>query len=124
MTTRVLTLALKTDAAATGAMGLLLLGGARFLAGPLGIGAGTLALLGGLLIAVAGFVLWAGTRAQPLPAAVWAIVAINLLWVLASVTAVLAGWFPLTALGTAFVLAQAVVVVAFAQWQFSGLRKR
>ncbi|MDQ3222974.1 MAG: hypothetical protein M3Q75_05805 [Gemmatimonadota bacterium] len=51
------------------------------------------------------------------------VVAINLVWVLGSVALVVAGRFPLTVLGLAFVLAQAAAVALFAALQFLGLRR-
>jgi len=46
----------------------------------------------------------------------------NVLWVLGRVVGVAAGWFSLTALGTAFFLAQAAAVAFLAGLQFFGLR--
>ncbi len=56
-------------------------------------------------------------------AVVWGAVAINLVWVVASVWVVVAGPFALMALGSAVILAQAVAVVIFAKWQFFALRR-
>jgi hypothetical protein len=51
------------------------------------------------------------------------VVAANLLWVLGSVALVVTGWWPLTALGVAFVLAQGAAVFLFADLQFLGMRR-
>jgi hypothetical protein len=51
------------------------------------------------------------------------VVATNLVWVADSVALVATAWFPLTALGAAFVLAQAAAVFLFADLQFLGLRR-
>jgi hypothetical protein len=51
------------------------------------------------------------------------VVAVNALWVLASVALVAAGWFPLTSMGVAFVLALAAAVFLFADLQLLGLRR-
>jgi hypothetical protein len=51
------------------------------------------------------------------------VVAVNALWVLASVALVAAGWFPLTSVGVAFVLALAAAVFLFADLQLLGLRR-
>jgi hypothetical protein len=54
---------------------------------------------------------------------VQAIIALNLLWVVGSMGLLMGGWVAPTALGTAFVIAQAVVVGVFAELQFVGLRR-
>lgn len=82
------------------------------------------------LLLAAGLVLlpWAALlawlSAKPaLPAAsVWAVIGINLLWVIESAALLLLGWVQPNMLGTAFVIAQAVVVVIFAELQFLALR--
>jgi hypothetical protein len=54
---------------------------------------------------------------------VQAIIALNLLWVVGSMGLLMGGWVAPTALGTAFVIAQAVAVGVFAELQFIGLRR-
>ena len=121
---RSLRLALKADAAASGAMGVLLLAAGGALAKPLGPGSGLLHVTGAVLLAYAAFVLWAALRSSPHPGPAWAIIAANVLWVLASVAVAFAGWFPLTVLGQVFVLAQAAAVAVLALWQVTALRQR
>ena len=113
--------ALLLDAVATGGTALLLLAGGGLLAGPLGLPEPLLRGAGLTLLPFVGLVAWAALRCAP-PAAVWAIVACNAAWVLASF-ALLVGWSDPTSLGAAFVIAQAVVVGAFAELQFIGLRR-
>ena len=56
-------------------------------------------------------------------AAVKAIIALNVLWVLGSVGLLVSGWVAPTVLGYAFVIVQAIVVGVFAELQFIGLRR-
>jgi hypothetical protein len=51
------------------------------------------------------------------------VVAGNLVWVGASILAVVAGWWSPTTLGTVFVVAQAAAVALFAELQLTGLRR-
>jgi hypothetical protein len=118
-----LRLALKLDAVATGALALLALVAGPLLAELLGIPSSLLWPLGLFLAAYATAIWIIGTRASINRAAVWAAVALNLLWAVDSVAAVAPGWLPLTTLGVAFVLAQAGAVLVFAELQFLGLRR-
>lgn len=114
--------ALLGDAFASGAMGLLLVAVAAPLAGVLGLPESLLRIAGASLLPFAAIVAWIGTRAEPPRAAVWAVVAYNALWAVESFALLLFGWYAPSALGIAFVVAQAVVVAAFAEMQVFGLR--
>jgi hypothetical protein len=113
--------ALVADALASGAMGMLMAAGAGLLAPFLGLPYPLLFWAGLLLIPFALFVAWAGTREQPPSGAAGAIALVNLAWV--------AGGFVLlallpqspTALGYAFVVAQALAVLALAVVQWIGV---
>lgn len=118
-----LRLALKLDALASGAVGLVLLAGGPALAELLGIPANLLWPLGLFLAAYAVAVWLVGSPQVINRMAVWAVVGVNLLWVVDSVTLVVLGWLPLTTLGVAFVLAQAAAVLVFADLQYLGLRR-
>lgn len=118
-----LRLALKLDAVASGALGALLLVTATVLDDLLGIPLALLVPVGLFLLAYAAFVWIVGTRRRINRTAAWIVVALNLVWVADSVVVVLAGLFSLTGLGVAFVLAQAVAVLLFADLQFLGLRR-
>ena len=96
------------------------------------VGGGTLAPLFGLdrplltgagltLVPIGLFILWVGTRASVRPLAVYAIIAGNLLWVIESLL-VVRGAEAITALGTAFVLAQAGAVAGLALLETVGVR--
>lgn len=115
--------ALSLDAAATGATAALLLAGAGWLAGPLGLPAGLLRGAGLVLVPFVALVAWAGLRPVPPASAVLAVIGLNAAWVVASILLLVGGWVAPTALGTAFVVAQALVVGAFAELQLLGLRR-
>jgi len=118
-----LRLALKLDAVASGGLGLIAAMTAPLLAELLGFPSWLLAPLGLALVPYAALVWLTGTRARVNHSAAWAIVGVNALWTVDSIALVLAGWLPLTALGVAFVLAQAAAVALFAALQVAGLRR-
>lgn len=118
-----LRLVLLGDAAASGATGLLLAAAAGPLAPLLGLSATLLRDAGLVLLPYAAFVAWAGTRDRPPRWAVRAAVVINLLWAADSALLLAAGPVSPAGLGTAFVLAQAPVVLGFAVMQWSALRR-
>jgi hypothetical protein len=115
--------ALVLDAVASGAMAVLAIGGASLLAPLLGLPQALLFWAGvamlpwvALLIALA--------RRQSAPRLILVdVVALNALWVAASLALLVSGLVAPTALGTAFVVAQALAVAAFATLQFSALRR-
>lgn len=123
VSSRLLRGALAADAAASGAVGLLLALAARPLEGPFGLPAAFAQPTGLFLVAYALFIAALATR-RTLPAAlVWAVVAANALWVVESVMALMLGWLTPTPLGYGFVVFQAVAVSVFAELQFMGLRR-
>ena len=120
---RPLRLALRLDAAASGAMGVLLAAGGALLDDPLGIPAAVLVPVGGFLVVYAAGLWLLGSRPRLGRPAVQVVVAGNLLWVAASVVAAIAGWWSPTTAGTVFVLAQAAAVVVLTELQLTGLRR-
>jgi hypothetical protein len=116
--------ALIADAVASGATGLLMLGGAGFLAGLLGLPTELLRYAGLALLAFVVFVGFVGTRAEISRTAAALIVVINAAWVVGSVLLLLSGWVAPTTLGYAFVLAQAAAVAVLAELQWIGLRRQ
>lgn len=115
--------ALFLDAVASGASGLLLLLGAGLLAGPLGLPENFMRLIGLSFVPFVAFVTWTGTREQPSAGAVQSVIAMNAVWVVASIVFLFSGWMNPTLLGNIFVVVQAVAVAVFAQLQFVGLRR-
>ncbi|HYD43976.1 MAG TPA: hypothetical protein VEA79_01780 [Phenylobacterium sp.] len=111
------------DAIASGATGLLLAFGAAMLAPITGIDPSVAGPAGYFLIPYAGLVAWLASRpAQPVPL-VWAVVAVNILWVVESLGVLALGYLSPNVLGLVFVIAQAVVVGVFAELQILGLKK-
>lgn len=120
---RLLRFALRLDAAASGALGLLALAAAAPLAGLLGPAASALQGTGAFLVAYALALVLLAAR-EPIPrAGAWAVILGNTVWVLSSIGAVVAGRETLTALGVAVVLAQAAAVAVFVDLQWLGLRR-
>ena len=111
------------DAVASGATGALMLAGAGLLEGWLGLPAALLRAAGLVLVPYVAFVGYLATRETLTPAAVWTVVAANGLWTAASIGLLLSGWVAPTALGYAFVIAQAAVVAAFGELQYVGMRR-
>ncbi|MBP2471470.1 hypothetical protein JOF53_000342 [Crossiella equi] len=116
-----LRLALRLDAVASGGLGLLLLATSGLLADLLGLPQPLLLTAGGILVVFAAFVAWLGLRATPSRTGTKEVVAVNVLWLLASVA--VAVLVPMNGLGLAFVLAQAGAVAVFAELQVVGLRR-
>ena len=105
---------LLADALACLGAGAVTLVGSAWLAPHLGLPAALLAGAGALLLPVAALIAVVATR-DPVPAGgLRAIVAINLLWVAASLGLFLVPGIDPTLLGAAFILAQAILVAAFA----------
>ena len=63
-----------------------------------------------------------GTREIISRPAVWPVIIANALWAIASALLLVSGWVAPTALGYAFVIAQAVVVALLGELQYMGLR--
>lgn len=118
-----LTRVVRIDALVSGAAGALQLAAAAPLSQWLALDAGLLRGSGAVLLAWVGFLAWVLARRPLVAARVWAVVAVNLAWVAASVGLLLTGLASPNALGLAYVLAQAVVVAVFAELQILGLRR-
>ena len=118
-----LRLVLKLDAAACGALGVASLAGAPVLDDLLGVPVVPLASVGVFLAAWA-VVLWAiSSRPRVSKTAAWVVIVFNLAWTVDSAVVLAAGWFPLTAVGVAFVLVQAAAVAIIAAAQFYALKR-
>lgn len=113
---------LRVDGLATGATALLLIASAGVLAPLLQLPAGLLRA-GGLICAP--FALWVlmlSRRAEVPRAALAAVVAINFAWAAASAWVAFGPTWQPAAIGIAFVCAQALVVLVFAELGWMGLR--
>jgi hypothetical protein len=116
--------ALTLDAAASGATALLVIAAASPLEGLLGLPAALLRGAGLVLLPYVAFVIYAATREAISAPAVWTIIAANALWAAASAVLLVSGWVAPTALGYAFVIGQAVVVMLLGELQYVGLARR
>jgi hypothetical protein len=113
--------ALLADAATTAATGLLMAGAAGLLGELTGIPAAFSLPAGIGLVAFAAFVGWVGSRRDTPRRLAAIIVGVNVLWVAGSIAVLAIGLFPLSLLGFAFVIVQAVAVAALAVLQEIGL---
>jgi hypothetical protein len=106
------------DAATCLVMAVLLLGGGGFLSGLLGIPQVVLTGAGAVLVPVALFMAAIAARSATPSWAAWIVISGNAAWVLASLVLALGPFIEPTALGTAFILAQAAVVAFFAAVEY------
>jgi hypothetical protein len=111
------------DAAASGAMSLLLIAGAGLLEGLLGLPVALMREAGLILIPYAALVAWVGTRELIARRAVWSIIAANALWAVASLGLLASGLVAPTGLGWAFVVAQAAAVAVLGELQYAALKR-
>lgn len=111
---------LRLDALASGGLGALLLVASGPAEELLGLPVALSLTVGALLLAWAGLVGWVSTHLRR--AWVVEVVALNLVYVVASVVLALSGWVSLTGLGVAFVLAQGVAVLGLTAAQAASLR--
>lgn len=119
-----LRLVLLLDAAASGAMALLLIAGASLLA-PLLAMPQALLVWAGVLLVPWTILLVVLSRKPALPRLVlYDVVAVNALWVAASFGILVAGLVSPNLLGAAFIIVQAVAVAGFAVLQLVGLRRQ
>ncbi|HWV79926.1 MAG TPA: hypothetical protein VNZ50_00720 [Hyphomicrobiaceae bacterium] len=108
------------DAATCVAAGALMAFGSNFVAGLTAIPAPLLTWAGMILFPCAALMIYAGLQAAPSRAIVWLIVLGNIGWVIASVG--IFAFIAPNALGTIFILAQAVVVAALALLEHSAMQ--
>ncbi|NAS25789.1 hypothetical protein GT755_29420 [Herbidospora sp. NEAU-GS84] len=120
--TKLLRWALMADAVVTGGNGLVYLVFAAPVSDLLGPEAGLLRGIGAFLLVYGLAVGLLSTRRPISPAAAKAVIALNLVWSLGSVAAVVAGALSFTTIGAVWAVAQAVVVAGFAAIQVAGLR--
>ena len=118
-----LRLLLALDAAVSGATGIAMIAAADVLEPLFNVPAVVMRSAGAMLLPFAAMVFFFSRPAQLTPSRAWAVVALNVAWVVASVLALVTGWIQPTTLGLVFVLFQAVVVAALAELQFTGLRR-
>jgi hypothetical protein len=115
--------ALLSDAVTSAACGLLMLLGAGPLSGLLGLPEMLLRLSGAVLLPYAALIAYLGLREQLQRPIVWAVVIGNVIWTADSLLLLMSGWVEPTRAGYAFVIAQALVVLMYAELQYMGLRR-
>lgn len=120
---RLLRYALLADALATTATALLLIAFGSDLSAWLGIPAVVQRYLGLALLPYAAVVGYLGSRRQISPTTVWTVIACNVAWVAASIAVLFTTWLQPTPLGVGFVIAQALIVAALAEFQWLGMRR-
>jgi hypothetical protein len=111
-----------SDVIASGATGLLMIAAAGVLESFLGLPSALTREAGLILVPYVAFVGFVAISAEISRAAVWAIIAANAVWTIGSFGVLVSGVVAPTALGYAFVIAQALVVAIFAMLQYAGLR--
>ena len=114
---------LLADASTSAAVGLLTLIGAGPLGHLLGLPDMLLRVSGAVLLPYAGFLAYLGLREQVHRMVVWAVVIGNGLWAADSLLLLASGWVAPTPAGYAFVIAQALAVLMYAEFQYVGLRR-
>lgn len=115
--------ALALDAAACAGMGLLLAMAAGPLATPLGLPESFLRSAGIVLLPCALLLGFLASRTVLPRLLVYAVIGVNLIWIVDSIAILLMGWFAPTGLGIAFVLAQAAAVAIVTELEVIGFRR-
>ena len=114
---------LLADSVVVGASGVLL----ALAAGPLGdlfeLPVLLLRIVGLALLPYAAFVYYVASRERIPRSGAWAVVGFNMLWVVASLLLLVTGWVDPSGIGIAFIIAQALLVAAFADVEYLGLRR-
>jgi hypothetical protein len=103
--------ALVADATTSAAFGLMMLIGAGALSAIFGLPEMLLRIAGLVLLPYAAFIGWLGLREQIHKPIAWAVLLL------------VSGWVSPTSAGYAFVIAQALVVLMYAEFQIIGLRR-
>lgn len=115
--------ALKLDATVSAANAAAYLAAATVLDDLLGLPVDALREVGAFLVVFAAVVWYVGTRPGISRPAAWGVVVANAVWVVVSVVEAVAGWGLPTAVGTGWILLQAVSVVGVATLEWAGLKR-
>lgn len=116
---RVLTL----DAVFSGVSGIAMIAFADVFASLLQLPVELISEAGIVLVPFAAFVGFVASRSEPARLAVWAIIAINVVWAVDSIVLLFSGWVAPNGLGYAFVIAQAAAVLVLADLEYMGLKR-
>ena len=112
--------ALLIDGLLSGFTGLLLVLAAGWLGAFLELPRLLLLVAGSALLPFAALLVWLANRAEISRQAIWAVIAVNVVWVVDSLLVV--GWVSPNLFGHAFVIAQALAVALLAELQWFGLK--
>ena len=66
--------------------------------------------------------MWLSNRAEISRQAIWAVIAVNALWVIDSLLVLVIGWVSPNLFGYAFIIGQALAVALLAELQWFGLK--
>jgi hypothetical protein len=111
------------DAASSAAMGLLLLTLNEQISAMLSLPSELLSEAGLVLLPFAAFVAFIASRDIPPRKAVWAIMAMNAVWVVDSVLLLFSGWIQPNVFGQAFIAMQALFVLVMTELEYVGLKR-
>ncbi|MBG0842544.1 hypothetical protein [Ectopseudomonas toyotomiensis] len=114
--------ALLLDGLLSGVTGLLLVLAAGWLGAFLELPRMLLLVAGSALLPFAALLVWLSNRAEISRQAIWAVIAVNALWVIDSLLVLVIGWVSPNLFGYAFVIAQALAVALLAELQWFGLK--
>ncbi len=111
------------DAAVSAATGIMMVAGAGTLHTLLGVPASLMRYSGLALLPFAVMVVYFARSGELSSSRVWTVILLNAAWVAASVLVLVGGWIDPTAIGMAFVVFQALVVAALAEFQYTLMRR-
>ena len=111
------------DALISGASGVAMLALADVFASLLQLPVDLVREAGIILLPFAAFVGFVASRQEPARLAVWAIIALNIVWVVDSILLLFSGWVAPNVLGYVFVIAQAAMVLVLADLEYMGLKR-
>jgi hypothetical protein len=114
---------LLADAASCAGMGLGMILLAAPLATLLNLPATFVSEVGLVLLPCAAFIAYLASRRAPPRMGVWAVIALNAVWVVESFVLLFTDWVSPNGFGIAFIVAQALVVALLAELEYVGLRK-
>lgn len=111
------------DAVSSGALGIVMIAFAELLANLCQLPVELVSEAGIVLLPFAAFVGFVASRPEPARIAVWAVIALNVVWVVDSIMLLFSGWIAPNALGYTVVIAQAAAVLVLADLEFMGLKR-
>lgn len=114
--------ALLLDGLLSGVTGLLLVLAAGWLGAFLELPRLLLLVAGSAALPFAALLVWLSNRAEISRQAIWAVIAVNAVWVIDSLLLLVIGWVSPNLFGYAFIIAQALAIGLLAELQWFGLK--